>query len=114
MDARPPVRVDDCWTAFAEAAASTDNLFFISFFLIIAVRVSPYAACFTPAEPFFELNSVFFRRAGDLTAKTAALPDSRVAGGPPALRRWKKDRLAAAGLTDLRKTAEQQAAFGET
>jgi len=60
MGARPPVRVDDCWTAFAGAAASTDNLFFISFFLIIAVRVSPYAACFTKAEPFFELNSVFF------------------------------------------------------
>jgi len=41
------VRVDDCWTAFAGAAASPDNLFFISFFLMFAVRVSPYAACFT-------------------------------------------------------------------
>jgi hypothetical protein len=73
MDARPPLRVDDCWTAFAGAAASTEILFFISFFLIIAVRVSPYAACFTRAEPFFELNSVFFRRAGGLPAKVAAL-----------------------------------------
>jgi hypothetical protein len=41
------VLIDDCWTAFAGAAASTNNMFFISFFLIIAVRVSPYAACFT-------------------------------------------------------------------
>jgi len=89
-------------------------LFFISFFLMIAVRVSPYAACFTRAEPFFELTSVFFRRAGGLTAKTAALPDSRFAGGPPALRRRKKDRPARAGLTDLKKMAEQQAAYGET
>jgi len=82
--------------------------------LIIAVRVSPYAACFTPAEPFFELTLVFFRRAGGLTAKDGALPDSRFAGGPPALRRRKKDRPARAGFKSLRKMAEQQAAYGET
>ena len=45
--------LDNCWTAFAGAAASTDNLFFISFFLIIAVRVSPYAACFTSGGDIF-------------------------------------------------------------
>ena len=114
MDARPPLRVDDCWTAFAGAAASTEILFFISFFLMIAVRVSPYAACFTKAEPLFELTSVFLRRAGGLTAKTAALSDSRVAGGPPAFRRRKKDRPARAGVKGLKKMAEQQAAYGET
>jgi hypothetical protein len=82
--------------------------------LIIAVRVSPYAACFTKAELFFELMTVFFRRAGGLTAKVAALPDSRFAGGPPALRRRKKDRPARAGFKGLKKMAEQQAAYGET
>jgi hypothetical protein len=71
--------------------------------LIIAVRVSPYAACFTKAEPFFELMTVFCRRAGGLTAKVAALPDSRFAGGPPALRRRKKDRPARAGFKDFKK-----------
>ena len=56
---------------------------------MFAVRVSPYAACFTPAETFFELNPVYLRRAWGMTAKVLALPDSRVAGGPHALRRRK-------------------------
>jgi hypothetical protein len=51
--ARVSVLIDDCWTAFAGVAASTDNLFFISFFLMFAVRVSPYAACFTPGADIF-------------------------------------------------------------
>jgi len=56
---------------------------------MIAVRVSPYAACFTTAETFFELNQFYFRRAGEMTVKDAALPDSRVAGVTTALRRRK-------------------------
>ena len=53
IDAMPNKRLacsflfDDSWLAFAGAAASINILFFISFFLMIAVRVSPYAACFT-------------------------------------------------------------------
>jgi hypothetical protein len=42
------------------------------------------------AEPFFELTTVFFRRAWDMTAKVWALPDSRVAGVAHALRRREK------------------------
>jgi len=42
------------------------------------------------AEPFFELTTLFFRRAWGMTAKVSALPDSRVAGVPHALRRGKK------------------------
>ena len=57
---------------------------------MIAVRVSPCAACFTNAETFFELTTVFFRRAWGMTAKISALPDSRVAGVAHALRRRKK------------------------
>lgn len=57
---------------------------------MFAVRVSPYAACFTPlTETFFELNPVYLRRAWGMTAKASALPDSRVAGVAHALRRWK-------------------------
>jgi hypothetical protein len=41
------------------------------------------------AQTFFELNQFYFRRAWGMTAKVAALPDSRVAGVPQALRRWK-------------------------
>jgi hypothetical protein len=88
--ARFTVRFDDSWLAFAGAAASIDNLFFISFFLMIAVRVSPYAACFTRAQTFFELTTVYFRRAWGMTAKAGALPDSRIAGVTHALRRWEK------------------------
>jgi hypothetical protein len=54
---------------------------------MFAVRVSPYAACFTLAETFFELTPVFSRRAWGMTAKDSALPDSRVAGVSHALRR---------------------------
>ena len=62
------------------------------------------------AETFFELTTVFFRRAWDMTAKVSALPDSRVAGVAHALRRRKKaprdsgeknfekDGVAASGL----------------
>ena len=56
---------------------------------MIAVRVSPYAACFTRAESLYELNPVYFRRAWGMTAKVEALPDSRVAGVAHALRRRK-------------------------
>jgi len=42
------------------------------------------------AETFFELTTVFFRRAWGMTAKVSALPDSRVAGVAHALRRRKK------------------------
>ena len=38
----------------------------------------------------FELNQFYFRRAWGMTAKVSALPDSRVAGVPHALRRGKK------------------------
>ncbi|MES1180519.1 MAG: hypothetical protein ABUL66_01510 [Verrucomicrobiota bacterium] len=81
--------IGDSWTAFAGAAASPDKLFFISFFLMIAVRVSPYAACFTNAETFYEVTPVYFRRAWGMTAKDAALPDSWVAGVAHAFRRRK-------------------------
>jgi hypothetical protein len=64
-------------------------LFFISFFLMFAARVSPYAACFTSAQTFFELYEFYFRRAWGMTAKASALPDSRVAGVAHALRRRK-------------------------
>ena len=56
---------------------------------MFAVRVSPYAACFTLGGDIFELNQFYFRRAGGMTAKVAALPDSRVAGVAHALRRRK-------------------------
>jgi len=58
---------------------------------MIAVRVSPYAACFTWAETFFELNPVYFRRAWGMTAKAEALPDSQVAGVTHALHRRKEN-----------------------
>ena len=54
---------------------------------MFAVRVSPYAACFTHAEPAFEPDEFYFRRAWGMTAKASALPDSRVAGVAHALRR---------------------------
>jgi hypothetical protein len=41
------------------------------------------------AETFFEPNQFYFRRAWGMTAKASALPDSRLAGVPHALRRWK-------------------------
>jgi len=56
---------------------------------MFAARVSPYVACFTNAETSFELNEFYFWRAWGMTAKDAALPDSRVAGVAHALRRWK-------------------------
>ena len=62
---------------------------FHKLFLMIAVRVSPYAACFTRAESLYELNPVYFRRAWGMTAKVEALPDRRVAGVAHALRRRK-------------------------
>ena len=89
---------DNSWPAFAGVDASSEILFCISFFLIIAVRVSPYAACFTIAETFFELTTVFFRRAWGMTAKVSALSDSRLAGVTHALRRRKKKRPATAGI----------------
>jgi hypothetical protein len=92
------VRVDDCWTAFAGVAASPDNLFFISFFLMFAVRVSPYVACFTIAETFFEHTPVYFRRAWGMTAKDSALPDSRVAGVTPCPSSPEIKRPAKAGI----------------
>ena len=46
--------IDDSWPAFAGAAASPDKLVFISFFLMLAVRVPPYAAGFTQAETLIE------------------------------------------------------------
>ena len=36
---------------------------------MFAVRVSPYVACFTNVETFFEPTSVYFRRAWGMTAK---------------------------------------------
>jgi len=56
---------------------------------MFAVRVSPYAACFTTGGGIFELTPVYLRRAWGMTAKAAALPDSRVAGVAHALRRRK-------------------------
>jgi hypothetical protein len=56
---------------------------------MFAARVSPYVACFTDAEPFFDLNEFYFWRAWGMTAKVSALPDSRVAGVAHALRRRK-------------------------
>ena len=56
---------------------------------MLAVRVPPYAAGFTSAETFFELNQFYFRRAWGMTAKDWALPDSPVAGVTHALRRRK-------------------------
>jgi hypothetical protein len=56
---------------------------------MFAARVSPYVACFTNAETFFELYEFYFRRAWGMTAKVSALPDSRLAGVAHALRRWK-------------------------
>ena len=41
------------------------------------------------AETFFEPDQFYFRRAWDMTAKVAALPDSRLAGMAHALRRRK-------------------------
>jgi hypothetical protein len=43
------------------------------------------------AETFFELNQFYLRRAWGMTAKDAALPDSRVAGVTHALRRRKEN-----------------------
>ena len=37
------VLIDICWTAFAGAPASIEDIFDISFFLMFAVRVPPYA-----------------------------------------------------------------------
>ena len=56
---------------------------------MFAARVSPYVACFTKAETFFEHTPVYLRRAWGMTAKDGALPDSPVAGVTHALRRWK-------------------------
>ena len=42
-----------------------------------------------PAETFFEPDKFYFRRAWGMTAKDAALPDSRLAGVTHALRRRK-------------------------
>jgi hypothetical protein len=42
---------------------------------MFAVRVSPYVACFTNAETFFELTKFYLRRAWGMTAKVSAIPD---------------------------------------
>ncbi len=105
---------DDCWTAFAGAdASSLIFLFFISFFLMIAVRVSPYAACFTNGEPWIELTAVYFRRAWGMTAKDVALPDSPYRWRDPCASSPEINRPVTAGITPLKTMAEQQAACGE-
>ena len=80
---------------------------------MFAARVSPYAACFTTAETFFELNQFYLRRAWGMTAKvrryliavSLAWPMRFVAGN-------KTPREA--GKRNVKKMAEQQAAGGET
>jgi hypothetical protein len=66
------------------------------------------------AETFFELNTVFFRRAWGMTAKVSALPNSRLAGVTHALRRREKSAPRQREIRTLKKMAEQQADYGET
>jgi len=77
---------------------------------MFAVRVSPYAACFTWAETFFELNPIYLRRAWGMTAKggryqiarSLAWPMPFVAGNKTpreaGIRKFEKDGVAASGL----------------
>ena len=57
-----------CWSC-----CFTLKLVFHKLFLMFAVRVSPSAACFTSAQPSFELNPFYLRRAWGMTAKVWAL-----------------------------------------
>jgi hypothetical protein len=66
-----------------------------------------------PAEPCFELNEVYFRRAWGMTAKDGALPVSPVAGVSPCALSPEIERLAIAGMGNLKNMAEQQAGYGE-
>ena len=66
-----------------------------------------------PAQPCFELNEVYFRRAWGMTAKAHALPDSGVAGVSPCSSSPEINRPARAGIEALKNMAEQQARYGE-
>ena len=66
-----------------------------------------------PAQPCFELNEVYFRRAWGMTAKAHALPDSGVAGVSPCSSSPEINRPARAGMGNLKNRAEQQAGYGE-
>ena len=81
---------------------------------MFAVRVSPYAACFTTGGDIFELNQFYFRRAWGMTAKDSALPDSRVAGVTPCPSSLEIKRPARAGIKNFEKMVQQQADYGET
>jgi hypothetical protein len=47
---------------------------------MFAARAPPYVACFTNAETFFEVTTIYFRRAGGMTV------EAQRAGVTPALR----------------------------
>ena len=98
---------EDCWTAFAGATASIGNLFFISFFLRIDVRVSPCAAA-SPRRSQL-LNKIWFSSGVQgacqreleryRIAQSLASPLRLVAGTQPPRE---------AGMNLLRKLAEEQ------
>jgi hypothetical protein len=66
-----------------------------------------------PAEPCFELNEGYFRRAWGMTAKDGALRIAPVAGVSPCFSSPEISRPARAGIEALKNMAEQQAGYGE-
>jgi hypothetical protein len=66
-----------------------------------------------PAEPCFELNEVYFRRAWGMTAKAQALPDSRIAGVSTCSSSPETSRPAIAENKNLENHGEAASGYGE-